>query len=118
MITSNVVHRIECEDDGIRIVLEGELDLVAAPETRVAIGEACREHKPGSLTIDLRGVNFIDSAGLALLVLLYKSQMNIGPLILDVGVRTQPERVLKLSHFDQFIKIRSFETPDSITPIP
>jgi len=117
MITSNVIHKIEREDDGIHVFLEGELDLIAAPETRVAISEACREHKPNILKIDLRNVNFIDSAGLALLVLLYKSQLNTGELILDVGARTQPERVLKLSHFDQFIKIRSFETPESVAPI-
>ncbi len=41
----------------------GELDLLTAPELNAALAEA-----PGDVVLDLRGVTFVDSAGLAVLV--------------------------------------------------
>ncbi|MGH9057858.1 MAG: STAS domain-containing protein [Acidimicrobiales bacterium] len=52
---------------GIVISLEGELDLSSAPQLREAIDEAL-ESKPDHLVLDLHGLRFMDSSGIAVLV--------------------------------------------------
>src|SRR5437764_14014822 len=54
--------------DGISVlVVCGELDIARAPRLSVAINEALRELPP-ALVIDLCGVDFLDSTGLAVLL--------------------------------------------------
>ncbi len=51
----------------VRIVLEGEIDLLAATELRGALRKAA-ETKPLLIVADLGGVPFIDSSGIATIV--------------------------------------------------
>ena len=62
--------RVERGDgDGLPVVTaQGELDLESAPELRRALIEAIDEHPGRPLIVDLEGVDFIDSAGLGVLV--------------------------------------------------
>ena len=50
------------------VAVHGELDLDGAPELRRALIEAIDEHPGRPLVVDLEGVDFIDSAGLGVLV--------------------------------------------------
>ncbi len=57
--------------NAVVLVLRGELDFASAPDLRGVIGRAC--HGEGSnLVIDLTGLAFIDSSGIAALVHAYK----------------------------------------------
>ena len=57
----------EPQGDGVRVVFTGELDIAGAREAEEALRQA--ESDGGSaLTIDLRGLTFMDSTGLRLLV--------------------------------------------------
>ena len=53
--------------DGVRLVLRGELDLLAAPNLRTALLEAGR-HDGGTIELDLSAVSFIDSTGISVIV--------------------------------------------------
>jgi anti-sigma B factor antagonist len=55
------------EDDGVRVVLAGELDIGSAPEVEEVLRKVESDGAP-SLTIDLRGLTFMDSTGLRMLV--------------------------------------------------
>jgi anti-sigma B factor antagonist len=63
---------IDIEDDGTLLVLRlgGELDLSTVP----AVLEALDRHRTGrrALVIDLSGLDFMDSSGLALIVRLHQ----------------------------------------------
>ncbi|HEX9377702.1 MAG TPA: STAS domain-containing protein [Actinomycetota bacterium] len=54
---------VRSEDDGVTLVLSGELDLSTAPTVERELAEAERD-RPALITIDLRGVTFLDSTGL------------------------------------------------------
>jgi anti-anti-sigma factor len=52
-------------DDGVRITLEGELDLATAPEVEAALREAADDYAaPERCVLDLRELTFMDSSGL------------------------------------------------------
>jgi anti-sigma B factor antagonist len=57
----------ERDDDTVRVVLTGELDIGSAPEVEQVLHRV-EADEPSSLTIDLRGLTFMDSTGLRMLV--------------------------------------------------
>lgn len=60
-------HEISSEKDQVRVSIEGEVDLHVAPELRAILRKAAST-QPAQLTIDLFGVSFIDSSGIATIV--------------------------------------------------
>ena len=54
--------RVDRDGDGVRITLEGELDLASAPEVQAALRDRGDDGAPRVL--DLRGLTFMDSSGL------------------------------------------------------
>lgn len=55
-------------DGRVALVLAGELDIASAPRLQKAVGRLCAKDSLRELTIDLRGLEFIDSTGLAAMV--------------------------------------------------
>ncbi len=94
------------EPQGTVIEAAGEVDLTTAPQLReellAAVGDA---DKPGVI-VDLSQVDFIDSAGLALLV---EARKRLSPdgrtLSILLAPGRQPERVLKLGRFDTIMTL-------------
>ena len=56
--------RWEPRDGGVVAIATGEIDLWSAPEVRAALAP----HAEGGVVLDLRGVTFMDSSGLGLIV--------------------------------------------------
>jgi len=54
--------------DGERVRLSGDLDMSTAPLVQVALMEAL-DRRPSSMTLDLAGIGFADTAGLRALAL-------------------------------------------------
>ncbi len=59
--------RTHHDGDAIVLALEGELDLATVDAVRESI-EGARERSPSKIIVDLGGLTFIDSTGLALFV--------------------------------------------------
>lgn len=57
----------ERDQEGVRIRIVGELDIATAPELERAL-EDCAGVGPGRLLIDLEGLEFMDSTGLASII--------------------------------------------------
>jgi anti-anti-sigma factor len=55
------------DDSGIRLVLHGDVDMTTGDRVESELLRAERE-QPGTLTLDLRDVDFFDSTGLQLLL--------------------------------------------------
>lgn len=93
-------------DKGVCVEAVGEVDLTTAPQLREALMEASQGEQKTALIADLSRVDFIDSAGLALLV---EARKRLAPdgrklhVLLTQG--RQPERVLKLGRFDTIMNL-------------
>ncbi len=84
----------------------GEVDLTTAPQLRENLMAAVHGAAKSPVIVDLSRVDFIDSAGLALLVEARKMLSPEGRtlnILLTPG--RQPERVLKLGRFDTIMTL-------------
>ena len=99
-----ISHRQETQGTVIEAV--GEVDLTTAAQLREVLLAAVGEADKTAVIVDLSKVDFIDSAGLALLV---EARKRLSPegrtlsVLLTPG--RQPERVLKLGRFDTIMTL-------------
>ena len=116
---SDILQVSTYEQAGVPIVMaQGDVDLCTTPTLRQALEASCASRSDmGTLGIDMREVDFIDSAGLALLVEIRKRFMDRCRLALIIEKGSQPERVLRLGRFDTFLQVcYSPEELASVTP--
>ena len=99
-----VNHRQDTKGSVVEAV--GEVDLTTAPQLRESLMAAVNGAEKTAVIVDLSRVDFIDSAGLALLV---EARKKLSPegrtlnILLTPG--RQPERVLKLGRFDTIMTL-------------
>src|SRR2546425_13223605 len=84
--------------------LSGELDLFAAPgyqeECQAVLQEGCQE-----LFVDLGDLQFIDSAGLASLLILYREALNRSCSLVLVDELGRQERLFALTHLESILPL-------------
>lgn len=94
------------DSKGAVIEAVGEVDLTTAPQLREALMAAVNDQEKSSVIVDMSRVDFIDSAGLALLV---EARKRLSPegRVLNVLLTQgrQPERVLRLGRFDTIMTL-------------
>jgi anti-sigma B factor antagonist len=79
------------------VAVRGELDINTAPELRAALMEAIEAHPGARLIVDLEGLEFVDSAGLGILIGGRKrAQAGGGDLVL-VSTGRNVRRLLELT---------------------
>jgi anti-anti-sigma factor len=66
---------------GCRVVVEGEVDMVSAPELARCVARAVAD-TPGDLVLDLAGTTFLDSAGLKVIASAQRCLDEPGEMIL------------------------------------
>jgi anti-sigma B factor antagonist len=84
------------EDDGVRVVLAGELDIGSAPEVEEVLHKV-ESDGAQTLTIDLRGLTFMDSTGLRMLVAADKRAKDAGRSLRIVRGPAPVQRILDLT---------------------
>ena len=87
--------RVERQD--VVVAVQGELDVGGAAELRGVLLEAIEEHPGRPLVVDLEGVDFIDSAGLGVLLGGLKRAKDTGGDVLLVATGQNVVRVLELT---------------------
>jgi anti-anti-sigma factor len=95
---------VESVDDLPVIRAEGELDLSTVPEMRPVVTQVT-ERQPRAIVFDFRGISYMDSSGLGILV---SAKKRLGLYRGEVIVITQQSSVLKalsLSGLDQILRI-------------
>ena len=101
------------QNDNAVVSVQGEVDLSTVTTLQEALEKCASQLPEGSrLVVDLRQVGFIDSAGLALLVKIWKQFETRWQLTLIIAPSSQPERVLKLGRFDHFFRV--IHTPEEL----
>lgn len=107
METNDVVIQVRSDKDCTTVFLKGDLDLYSVPAVRPRIQAAADDFTGDEFQVDLTEVPFIDSAGLALLLTLRKVPTLDGRLTIVVASESHPERVLRLTRIDSFMRLTS-----------
>jgi anti-sigma B factor antagonist len=93
------------------IVLSGELDIASTPRFEEGIAEV-EGDTPGTLVLDLRAVEFIDSTGLRAVIAAAERAKAQGRRFVIVRGGDGVERVFSVTQLDQRLEI--VDDPDSI----
>jgi anti-sigma B factor antagonist len=82
------------------VAVRGSLDINTAPQLAEEIDKIVQS-KASKVTVDLSGLDLIDSSGVAALVKLYKGVRAQGGTITFTGARDQPLAIFKLLRMDK-----------------
>jgi anti-sigma B factor antagonist len=97
---------------GTLVVLEGEIDLDAAPRLRHVLHREIAAHS-GQVVLDLTGVHFVDSAGLGVLIGGTRRCRESGGDLTLRNVRPMILRLIRHVRLDQVLTIQPLEETDS-----
>ncbi len=90
---------------GVLVVrVEGELDMHVADEFRQKVDEALETGNIRHVILNLKGVTFVDSSGLGVILGRYKKISATGGRLLAAGVKPQVARVFELSGLLKIIR--------------
>lgn len=89
----------------LRISLDGELDHHSARETMLGINRALDDYMPRVCVIDMAGVNFMDSSGIALMLRIYKLLKESGAQLCVENPQRQPLKVIEAAGIDRVVRI-------------
>ena len=92
------------QDGTVVIAVEGEVDLNTSPGLRTALLKAAAKAK-GPLAVDLRGVRYMDSSGVATLIEGLKSVRDRGGRFVLLAPSGPVMKVLQLSRLDMVFEI-------------
>ena len=98
-------HEVRVEENAVVIVLRGDLDLATSRDVRQVLLNAVAQKK--AVVVDLAGVAYMDSSGVASLVeALQAAKTSDRPLIL-AAVTPAVLRVLQLARLDRVFTIEA-----------
>lgn len=88
----------------LSVALSGEIDQHTAKEMMSSMDHNIDIVLPRSLTLDMGGVVFMDSSGIALLLRAFRRMAELGGSLSVVNVNPQPAKVLRAANLDKFLK--------------
>lgn len=99
--------RIITHDDGrcLTLRLVGELDHAAAQTVMPGIEDAVEEYLPRRCVLDLAGVSFMDSSGIAVILKTDRLLRQTGGVLALSGVPGQVRRVLDVAGLTKIVPV-------------
>lgn len=88
----------------MRLVLRGDLDYGSADRLRLAAADAAGS---GTLELDLSGVPYMDSTGIAALLGIHSARERAGGALHVVAASPQVERLLRITGIDRVLRAGS-----------
>ena len=89
----------------LTLFLKGELDHHSAKEAMRAIDLLVDEHLPRDCVLELSGLTFMDSSGIAVILRVYKRLNETGGRSWVENPQQQPLRVIDASGIDRIVQI-------------
>ncbi len=86
------------------VTLIGELDGASAPALQAHLADLTGE-LAGDLVLDIAGLTFVDSTGLALFVLLHKRLDNTGHELILLHPAPMARRIMQITKLDSLLRI-------------
>lgn len=96
-------HELREEQGALVVSFDGDIDLQSSPEARQVLLEAVGQGK--AILVDLSGVGYIDSSGVASLVESFQAARKAGQSLVLVSVSDGAKRVLQLARLDKVFTI-------------
>ncbi len=94
-----------CENRDMTALLSGEIDHHGARAMMEGLDWAINDKLPLRLTLDLSGVTFMDSSGIAVLIRAKRRMDALGGTVKAVSIPTQPRRVLDAAGLGRLIPL-------------
>ena len=95
----------KAEENALYIKLKGDIDHHSVKNAREDIDEMLFKSNPKELYLDLSEIEFMDSAGLGLVLGRYKKQTEHGGIMKIVNPTRRIAQILRLAGVDKIIKI-------------
>jgi stage II sporulation protein AA (anti-sigma F factor antagonist) len=92
-----VNYTIKKEKDYLVVFMSGEVDISITDSLRENIDRALQDYGLNDLIFDLSGVEFVDSAGLGVILGRYKKVAARGGKVYLAGAKPQVKKILELS---------------------
>lgn len=102
----------ELADGRSRLAVRGELDLSTVGQVETALAELERESGASTVVLDLRGLRFIDSSGLHLVLGADARARECGGRLLIVRGPEAVDRVFRLARLEQRLELTEDPDPD------
>ena len=96
---------VSTQDSGLTIALSGEIDHHGAREMMTQLDDAIATRLPARLTLDLSGVTFMDSSGIAVLLRAQRQLAHTGGSLRVVNLPAQARRVLDAAGVGRLITL-------------
>ena len=100
-----MVYEVRSEGDTTIVALSGDVDLENSPQVRSVLLDSVRDKR--GILVDMSGVSYIDSSGIASLVEAYQSARRARTMFALVAVSDAAMRVLELARLDQVFSIHA-----------
>jgi anti-sigma B factor antagonist len=95
--------------DNLVIDVKGQVDLHTSPRMRLAILTGINRKDVSRVAVNLAGVNYIDSSGVATLIEGLQLARKRDCRFVLFGLRQEAREVLMLAHLDRIFEIRATE---------
>ncbi len=86
------------------IAIQGRITIENSGEMRTKLANALRT-KPAQVSVDLSGVSYIDTSGLATLVEAVRNARKQGTRLILGGIHDQPRYLFEVTHLDRLFEI-------------
>ena len=92
-------------DEWHAAVIRGEIDHHTAKPLMEQTSNYFETNMPLAFCFDMRGVGFMDSSGIALILGVARRMKSIGGRLRITGLQSQPKKVVRASGLEGFIEI-------------
>ena len=96
---------VTSRDSALTVALSGEIDHHAARELMSQLDDAIATRLPARLVLDLSGVGFMDSSGIAVLLRTLRQTQQIGGTLRVCNIPAQARRVLDAAGIGRLISL-------------
>lgn len=93
---------------GESVAMQGRITVENSGEMRTALANALRT-KPATVSVDLSGVSYMDTSGLATLVEAARIAREQGTRLILGGIHDQPRYFFEITHLDRLFDIAGQE---------
>lgn len=93
------------------VAIHGRVTVDNSGEMRAALQSALRK-KPAELRVDLSGLSYTDTSGLATLVEAFRTANKQGTRLILAGIHGQPQYFMEISRLDRLFNIATKGSDD------